>query len=359
MNELTASTDLCDLLNSWDEVATKAIILYLKEHRLLYLSDRVVYEYSADFGVVRPLRNVWIKLLDLDSLEFVEFYEDVYHFRKTPRYEDIYITILISLACGLAVNALYDRYKEWREASDVNNKLHDKFSESGKKLYDYLRKIYATRESYILGNISYEKFSKIRDFLKIEIFQGKEKKDLKVEKDFTDIWNQHLKNHHLYPSLTHSIDEIKERIIFEHKKPSKVPKIHPDKIYPPGENNIILNSIAGSPGIAVGMIRVINSTSDIHKIYNGDIGVFTFATPDMVPGLRRCAGTIGLPECGGLSGHLAIVCRELGIPCVLQCNYDRFFDGQIVYLNGDEGQIQIIMSIDDIKKIINKMESVT
>ncbi len=96
------NNELCDFLNEWNDISTKATIHYFEKYNFLYLKDRIKYEYSADFGVIRPLRDVWIKLLDANSLEFVEFYENIYRFRKVPRYEDMLLTVLISIACNLA-----------------------------------------------------------------------------------------------------------------------------------------------------------------------------------------------------------------------------------------------------------------
>lgn len=70
----------------------------------------------------------------------------------------------------------------------------------------------------------------------------------------------------------------------------------------------------------------------------------------MISCIKRCIGSIGLQECGGLTGHLAIISRSLGIPCVVGCDYDKFADGQMVCLDGNKGEIQIILNIEEIKK---------
>ena len=108
------NNDLCDFLNEENDIGTKATIHYFEKHNFLYLKDRVKYGYSPDLGGIRPLRDVWIKLLDANSFEFVEFYENVYRFRKVPRYEDLFLTVIISIACNLASSELYDKYKIWR-----------------------------------------------------------------------------------------------------------------------------------------------------------------------------------------------------------------------------------------------------
>jgi len=352
----TPHTELCDLLNECDDIATKATIRYLEIHNLPYLKDRVIYEYSPDFGIIRPLREVWVKLLDFDPLDFVEFYEEIYRFRKVPRYENIFLAVLISIVSGLAANELHERYKIWRGKNKTNKKMHDKFSNSGDILFEYLTKVYAIREAHFLGKISYERFNKIRDFLKRKIIIEEIKElDINIEKDFTDLWNEFVQNHSLLP-LNLSIEELKNMIKLEYASQTPAPRyqIKGDKKGLLSAGGIILHATSVYPGSVCGMIKNINSVEDLDKILSGDIGVFKYSTPDMIPGMKRCVGAIGLPGCGGLTGHLAIICHELGIPCVVGCDYDKFNDGQVVYLDSSKhpGEIHIILSIEEIKKLL-------
>lgn len=349
MNKSTPSEELCDFLNLWDDLAAKAIIHYFENHDLPYLNNRMVDEYSADFGVCRPLRDVWVRLLDLDPLEFIEFYEGIYRFRKTPRYEDIIISVFISIASGFAANALYDEYKVWR-GRKINEKVHEKFSKSGDVLFKYLTRVYAIREAYFHKKISYEKFIEIRDFLKRKIIIGRIKKsDEKLEKEFSNLWREFIRDHSLVP-LDHPIEEIKYLIKLEYETKSTPRNRAKEKRSP--ANGIVLQGLAASTGVVYGMLKIISSAEDIDKTLKGDIGVFEYFTPDMVPCIKRCVGAIGLPDCGGLTGHLAIVSRELGIPCVTDCDYDRFSDYQIAYLDGDRGEIRIILSMEELKNEI-------
>lgn len=357
MSKSIPHTELCDLLNECDNIATKATIRYLKIHNLTYLKDRLIYEYSADFEVIRPLRDVWIKLLDFDSLKFVEFYEGVYRFRKVPRYENIFIMVLMSIASGIAANALYyalhERYKVWRRKNKINEKTHDKFSNSSSILFEYLTKIYAIREAYFHRKISYEKFNEIKDFLRRKIIIGEAKEsDTNTEKEFTDLWNKFVQNHSL-PPLNQSIDEIKDIVKSEYESQSTSPLYRrKSNSYP--VNGILLHATAASPGVVYGMIKIINSIEDLDKTLNGDIGVFNYFTPEMIPCIKRCIGSIGLQNGGGITGHLAIISRALGIPCIVCCDYNKFADGQIVCLDGNKGDIQIILNIEEIKKCFNE-----
>lgn len=338
-------------MNESDDIATKATIRYLEKHKLLYLKDRVKYEYSADFGVIRPLRDVWIKLLDINPLEYVEFYEDIYRFRKDPHYEDLFMTVIINIACNLASNELYERFRVWREKNKANKKLQDKFSKSSEVLFDYLVKIYAVREAYNLGEISYDKFEEVRKYLKRKIIKGDLKElNATTENEFSDMWNKFAQKHLLLP-LEPPVDELKEMVKLESESPSTL-DLNVKKYNLP-TNSILLYARPASSGVVCGTVKTIDSIDDLSRIYSGDVAVFRYFTPDMIRGIKRCAGAIGLRECGcGVTGHLAIVSRAIKIPCAICCDYDKFSDGQVVHLDGNKGEIRIMLSIEDIKKYL-------
>lgn len=57
------------------------------------------------------------------------------------------------------------------------------------------------------------------------------------------------------------------------------------------------------------------------------------ADPEMSRLIYESRGII--TECGGLLSHLAVVSREINIPCIVSCkgSYDLLTDKEIVYLN--------------------------
>lgn len=78
---------------------------------------------------------------------------------------------------------------------------------------------------------------------------------------------------------------------------------------------ILLKGQAASPGVGVGVVRVVNDPGDIDIVQEGDILVAEMTTPDFVPAMKRASAII--TERGGRTCHAAIVSRELGIPCVV------------------------------------------
>jgi len=77
----------------------------------------------------------------------------------------------------------------------------------------------------------------------------------------------------------------------------------------------LLKGSAASPGMASGLVKIIKSSSEIHKIKKGDVLVSIMTSPDFVPAMKKASAII--TDQGGATSHAAIVSRELGIPCVV------------------------------------------
>ena len=109
-------------------------------------------------------------------------------------------------------------------------------------------------------------------------------------------------------------------------------------------NSASAKGLAASPGEAHGPAKVVTSSDDAKKVTKGDVGIFHYFNPDMVPAIAVCAASIGLYGTGGRTGHLAIVSRELGIPCVVGVDSIPFDDGVEVFVNGNTGEIRGILA---------------
>ncbi|MDD5417290.1 MAG: phosphoenolpyruvate synthase [Candidatus Nanoarchaeia archaeon] len=81
------------------------------------------------------------------------------------------------------------------------------------------------------------------------------------------------------------------------------------------ESMLILKGLSASPGVASGVVRVINSADDVDKIQKGDILVTTMTDPDFVPAMKKASAIV--TDEGGMTSHAAIVSRELGVPCIV------------------------------------------
>jgi pyruvate,water dikinase len=78
---------------------------------------------------------------------------------------------------------------------------------------------------------------------------------------------------------------------------------------------VITGGVTASPGAAGGPVHILRSKATTLNIPEGCILVVTRAFPRYAPLLRRVSGLIS--EKGGITGHLANVAREYGIPAIM------------------------------------------
>ncbi|MEB3886167.1 putative PEP-binding protein [Lyngbya sp. CCY1209] len=99
--------------------------------------------------------------------------------------------------------------------------------------------------------------------------------------------------------------------------------------------------LGAAKGRAVASAYVIADTNaDLATFESGSILVVPSLTPRWLPLLKRASGLIA--EQGGMTGHGAIVARELGIPAVLGVleATRRTKTGQVLLLDGDRGEVR-------------------
>jgi phosphohistidine swiveling domain-containing protein/predicted transcriptional regulator with HTH domain len=96
------------------------------------------------------------------------------------------------------------------------------------------------------------------------------------------------------------------------------------------------------PGRVKGVVRIVNTASEMSKVLEGDILVSLVTNPDIVPAMKK-AGAI-VTDTGGITCHAAIVSRELNIPCVIGTKIATraLKDGDLVDVDATHGKITII-----------------
>lgn len=99
----------------------------------------------------------------------------------------------------------------------------------------------------------------------------------------------------------------------------------------------LIKGIGASPGIAIGIVRIIHSNDEITKIQNGEIIVTMMTSPDLVPAMSKSGAII--TDLGGRTCHAAIVSRELGIPAIVGTKYATSVlrEGQEVTVDAYDG----------------------
>ena len=103
--------------------------------------------------------------------------------------------------------------------------------------------------------------------------------------------------------------------------------------------NILVQGLGSSPGIGVGVVKVINDLNDLSKIKKGDVLVTEMTNPDMVVAMERSVAIV--TDEGGVTAHASIVSRELGIPCVVGTgNATQVLkDGMKITVDGSNGKV--------------------
>ncbi len=247
---------------------------------------------------------------------------------------------------------VYDKYKVWIQKSE-NAIILEKFKHSVESLIQYIFPVLAIREAYYSGKMSINHFVQTIGWLKSKIFANSLEHNKEIETNFDSLWSEFAERHKL-PPLNELLSEINDFTTIGQKIMENNVSIQKEKLSE-SQNDYIFKGQSFSGGVAFGIVKVIKSIKDVYIINEGDIGYFSLFSVDLIEGIKKCSGIIGRYGEHGISGrtgHLAITCRALGIPYIV---YDGngIHQGQIAYLDGDEGTITIIQNMKDIKTLLS------
>jgi pyruvate,water dikinase len=100
---------------------------------------------------------------------------------------------------------------------------------------------------------------------------------------------------------------------------------------------------AVSPGMARGVARVVQSSSDLSRVQHGEILVAPSTDPAWTPVFTRIAGLI--VERGGVLSHSAVVAREYHLPAVagIPNIVAEIHDGDLIEVDGSRGVVSAII----------------
>lgn len=105
-----------------------------------------------------------------------------------------------------------------------------------------------------------------------------------------------------------------------------------------------LLGIGASPGIAVGVARIVYDVRELSKVKDGEILVTRQTDPSWTMVFGRISGLV--LETGGVLSHGTSLCREYGLPCVTAVERAtvRISDGSIIEVVGSEGSIKVLQA---------------
>lgn len=104
----------------------------------------------------------------------------------------------------------------------------------------------------------------------------------------------------------------------------------------------VLSGIPGCPGEATGVARVVLDPMDAGSLSPGDVLVAPSTDPSWTPLFVPAAAVV--VDVGAQLSHAIIVCRELGIPCVVSVTdgTKRIPDGAKVRVDGTTGHVTVL-----------------
>tara|TARA_Y100000034_G_scaffold29558_1_gene35669 strand:+ start:2550 stop:6167 length:3618 start_codon:yes stop_codon:yes gene_type:complete len=103
--------------------------------------------------------------------------------------------------------------------------------------------------------------------------------------------------------------------------------------------NVLLEGLGASPGVGIGVVRIIKEMGDLEKIKKGDVLVTEMTNPDMVVGMQKSVAIV--TDEGGLTSHASIVSREMGIPCIVGTGEAtaKLKEGMKITVDGRSGRV--------------------
>ncbi len=103
-----------------------------------------------------------------------------------------------------------------------------------------------------------------------------------------------------------------------------------------------LIGVAGASGVAEGPARIIWSVEQLNEVQPGEILVALTTSITWTPVFSLVKGAV--LDRGGTLSHAAVVCREYGIPCVLNtfAATAKIKTGQKIRVDGNEGAVYIL-----------------
>src|SRR5215831_6340175 len=156
-------------------------------------------------------------------------------------------------------------------------------------------------------------------------------------------------------TFTHTIEErwaLRDR--FAHVTPpffitsqEQVPSIEDLEAVPgvssgKAKQGEVLKGNAGASGVAQGRARVVLDPGDARGLQPNEVLVAPLTDPAWTPLFLPAAAVV--VNVGALLSHAVIVCRELGIPCVVAVAgaTDRLADGAMLEVDGTAGTVTVL-----------------
>jgi len=130
-----------------------------------------------------------------------------------------------------------------------------------------------------------------------------------------------------------------------------------DNVVAVADAKVAVRGLPASPGVASGVVHVIDDPKDIDQFKKGEILVTLMTSPDWVPAMKKAAAID--TNNGGMTCHAAIVSREMQIPCIVGTKSkevaatDVFKTGDVVTVDATNG----IVYMGKVDSLLKKPET--
>ena len=132
------------------------------------------------------------------------------------------------------------------------------------------------------------------------------------------------KHYGCYMDMEYALDVNTDRLwivqarpetVWSQRNKGKTSDTGDDNVVSEADAKVVVRGLPASPGLATGVVHVIDNPKDIDKFKQGEILVTLMTSPDWVPAMKKAAAIV--TNNGGMTCHAAIVSREMEIPCIV------------------------------------------
>jgi phosphohistidine swiveling domain-containing protein len=318
------------LVREHENEAIQSTSHFLGAIGLEYLKDRLDSDVSSEFGNMRVLMDVWLMLFGGDHVRLIEFYEKTYDDREPTRHESLIDLFLVSFAASVLAGIVVKEY-EVRRGQTIRTVRA--LVRKCRLALAYLLDIYALKDLRERGVVSPEEYQVLSRRLKKSL-RGKKLTSRDVTKRVVPFYTQlHVSSS---ADVLRVLEETIGKTVGHPDKPNE-----PDISMTPSDVRVTIDGLPASSGIAAGTLKVVREPEDAEKLKTGDVAAFFCpVSPDMIPILRRISGLISYY---GMTSHLSITARALGIPAVVGIkDTTEILDGAHVIVDGKSGKVHIL-----------------
>lgn len=343
-----------------DDICFAAVNSFLEEHDFPVLRDRLLMNLKGELESVQVLRDVWFEYMNGSPEKLIEVYERTNDRKESPHYENLidlflvsFVAELLATIIGTEISRNRDQIVEnikklYGKSGNIATRAFQKVSKKYQSFLKYLFRVYALKTYMERMKISFADFIDLRERIKKITTLDQENIETLPEK-YNQFEGAFLKEHSL-PHFTESYSEKLGDELLKHStrisgKPNS--ENREKEARTPSSPDVLrfsitglekkLEGLAANKGYASGKVTVILQVADCDKVEKGDIVVFTECTPDFV-GATRLAGAL-IADRGGMTGHTAIVGRELVLPTVVGTDRGTkvLNDGMHVFVDAVQG----------------------